>query len=274
MGAAPFQLIGASDGPLAVYFHGAPGGPQEALRFDDAARQAGVRLALADRVRIAPGETGEAYWAALAGAVDHLAAEGPVSLVGFSIGAFAALQVAGRIRTPPCSVDLVSAAGPLESGDFLDAMAGAPVFRLARVPRGVFAAVVAAQGALVRLIPDTVVRTLFQGVTGAEAALAGDRAFRAEVAGLLALSYGADRDGFVRDLQLYVQPWAGSLAQLRGPARLWHGSADTWTPPAMAERLVQLLPQGSGLAGVAGQGHFSTLFETMPGILQRVGRGA
>lgn len=271
MSGAPFQLGGAAEGPLAVYVHGAPGGAQEAARFDAEAARCGVRLAAVERAHVAPGLDGEAYWRALAAAVDDLASDGSVTLIGFSVGAFVALQISVRLRVAASSVCLVSPAGPLESGPFLAQMAGAPVFRLAQGRRGVFAGVVAAQGLLVRLAPGAVLRMLFAGSAQAEAALAADPAFRAWLIGLLRRSYGADRAGFVRDLQLYVRPWADSLAGVRGPVRIWQGEADTWTPPAMAERLAQLLPAGATLERRPGLGHFTTLFDAMPEILRRTG---
>jgi pimeloyl-ACP methyl ester carboxylesterase len=263
--------MGAAEGPLCVYFHGCPGAPAEAAWFEAAARDAGVRLVALHRSLVAPGAAGGAYFEALAAEVDALSGGVAVRLIGFSLGGFVALQTALRLTSPVSRLDLVSPAGPLESREILDSMAGGPLFRLAmRSPR-LFRLTTWAQGLAVRMAPQTVLRGLFAGVRGAEADLAARPEFRASLADLLARSYGPTRAGYVRDILAYVRPWSCDLQGVRAPTRIWQGEADGWAPPALAAALAARLA-GAEVTLFPGLGHYSTLFEAMPTILGDIGR--
>lgn len=262
--------LGAAAGPLCVYFHGCPGAPAEAVWFDAAARDAGVRLVALDRGLVEPGAVGSAYFEALAAEVDALAGGSPVRLIGFSLGAFVALQTALRLGSSLSRLDLVSPAGPLEGGEVLDRMAGGSLFRLAmRSPR-LFRLTTWAQGLAVRMAPQTVVRGLFAGVRGAEADLAAKPEFRASLIDLLARSYGPARAGYVRDILAYVGPWSEDLEGAVLPARIWQGEADGWAPPALSAALAARLV-GTQVTLFPGLGHYSTLFAAMPIILGDLG---
>lgn len=259
---------GAAAGSLCVYFYGCPGGPAECAWFDAAARAAGVRLVALDRSAIAPGAVGGAYFDALAAEVDRLAAGAPVRLLGFSLGAFVALQVAIRLKAPIAGVDLVSPAGPLDSGEVLDSMAGGALFRLAMQSPTLFRLVTWAQGIAVGLAPLAVVRGLFARVRGAEAELAARPGFQASLITLLAWSYGPARAGYVRDILAYVQPWAADLARVSADVRIWQGEDDAWAPPALAASLAAALGGAPKVTLFPSLGHYSTLFEAAPPLLR------
>lgn len=262
------EFHGAAAGPLCVYFHGCPGGPGECAWLEAEARGAGVRLVALDRAAIAPRDAGAAYFSALAAEVDRLANGGPVRLLGFSLGAFVALQVAGRLKASIAQVDLVSPAGPIESDEMLRSMAGGAVFNLARRSPSLFRLVTAAQAIGMGLAPSAVVRALFAGARGAEADLAARPEFRALLAALLASSYGPGRAGYVRDVLAYVRPWASDLQRVSAPVRIWQGDADTWAPPALAAVLAARLPGTPAATLFPGLGHYSTLFEAAPMLLR------
>jgi pimeloyl-ACP methyl ester carboxylesterase len=61
-----------------------------------------------------------------------------VDVVGFSIGSFIALQTFRYMTNGVGSLHLVSAAAPLEAGDYLVTMAGKQVFKLAKVVPALF----------------------------------------------------------------------------------------------------------------------------------------
>ena len=98
-----------------VYFHGMPGAPAE---LDWCGGGAARRFAAApDRNR--PGCCAPA---ALAPAITAAVPAGPLVLVGFSLGACAALQTAPLLGARVAALHLVSPAAPLQLGDFLPDM--------------------------------------------------------------------------------------------------------------------------------------------------------
>ena len=177
---------------------------------------------------------------------------GPLHLVGFSLGAACALRLAALAPDRVARVTLVSAAAPLELGDFLPDMAGAAVFRAAR-SHAQLSALTTVQSTLARLSPALFARLLARGADAEEAALLQTPALRRA----LAEGLTRNRKAYLRELAAYVQPWARHLPHVRAPVALVHGRADRWAPPAMAEALATALPQ----AGLHWHetGHFGTL---------------
>lgn len=263
---------GADAGPLAVYFHGAPGAPEEIARFDDVARSCGVRLLGLDRGQLGLALSDEERFRALAEAVTAHAAGAPAHLIGFSLGGFVALRTAPHLGRWAASLDLVSAAAPLELGSYLDDMAGKPVFTVGRQSPGMLRLLTAFQGLLAKRAPSRLFALLFASAAGGDAALADEPAFRAEMADTLSRGLNAGRAGYVSDVLAYVQPWAGRLAEVRTPTRIWHGAADTWSPLAMASALAEGLPGQIRPQIAPGLSHYSCLYDAMPQILTRIGR--
>ena len=232
-----------------LYLHGLPGSGAEL-------RLAGVTLPVLRRE--APS------FAQLALALP----EGPLHLVGFSLGVACALRLAVLIPEKVARLTLISAAAPLEMGDFLPDMAGAAVFRAAR-SHGRLSALTAVQSTLARMSPGLFSRLLFQGADAADRALfeAPDSAEILRTA--LKDGLTTHKAVYLRELAAYVQPWAHHLPLLRQPVTLHHGTQDRWAPPAMAEALASTLPDAT-LHWHADLGHYSTLKAAlgreMPGL--------
>lgn len=271
MGSALVHAYGADSAPLAVYFHGAPGGPGECARFDGVARACGVRLACIDRSVVAADLEGEPYFQTLAREVDALAGGAPVTLIGFSLGAFVALRTAPHLAGRIASIHLISAGAPLESGDFLDGMAGKAVFRMAaRSPR-LFRRLSRFQGWLAAHAPGVLFRMLFATATGRDRDLARDEGFRSEIGAVLKGALACGAGGYVRDVETYVRPWATRLAEVTADTHLWHGAEDNWAPATMAHRLQALVPGVSRIEIMPGLSHYSCLFQAVPRILAEIG---
>ena len=262
-----FQTFGAATGPLFVYLHGSPGGPAECAHFDGLARAAGVRLACLDRGRVELSLSGEAYFRAVAQAIDGLAGAEPFSLIGFSMGTFVALRAAPYLTSKVIATHLISSAAPLESGDFLNHMVGKAVFQMAQSSPDALRRLTRVQGWMTRFLPGLMIGALFNGAKGGDLALATDKAFRKWIARILAETTGPGEAGYLRDIGAYVTPWAEHLKAVPLPCQLWHGDEDNWTPPGMATVLSHLLPQISPIHRVAGASHYSTLIHAMPLIL-------
>jgi pimeloyl-ACP methyl ester carboxylesterase len=233
-----------------VYFHGLPGSAAELAGF-------GPELAV---------RTGGFHVAERSGDVAAMAARiaarfphGPLRLVGFSLGAAAGLRTAPYLGERVARIDLVSPAAPLQLGDFLSGMAGAPVFRAALAGRVPFAALTFAQAQVARLAPEHMAAALMAKAKGEDRALAADPCFLASLAQSLRHSLIDNRLAYADEIRAYVGDWRAELAKVHQPLRIWQGSADDWTPPAMAEALAAALPCRPQVTLLPGLSHFTTL---------------
>ena len=246
--------------PATLYFHGLPGSAAELAGFgpDIAARAAGFHVAArgGDFARLAA-QTAAQF------------PDGPLRLVGFSLGAAAALRVAPHLGERVERIDLVSPAAPLQLGDFLGQMAGAPVFRAALAGRVPFAALTFVQAQVARLAPEKLAAALMAKARGEDRALATDPRFTSALAQSLRHSLLGSRAAYTAEIRAYVADWRDHLAQVRQPVAIWQGSEDDWTPPAMAEALAAALPQRPEVTMLQGLSHFSTLRAYLEGAAQQ-----
>ena len=142
---------------LYVYFHGQPGSPEElSLVRADGWRRAEA-LYVPNRAAEHPRLTLPDYLDRLTQTSLERRPQGPVRLVGFSLGGVIAIEAGLRlIAASPAmdvSLDLISTPAPLSRGDFLPAMAGGIVFSLARRAPPLFGLLTSLQGGLSRLAP-------------------------------------------------------------------------------------------------------------------------
>lgn len=258
-----------SEGRLLVYFHGAPGSPLEAEVLRESATAHGLRVLCQDRFAIDAHQHGEAYFRALADNIVAQAQGQQVDVVGFSIGAFVALQVCRRIPDHVRCLHLVSPAAPLEGGDFLDDMAGKIVFQLARNTPWLFQLLSYWQSLLARLAPALLFSTLFASAQAADKTLANATGFRKRISEVLVQCFRARVAGYLRDVRAYVQPWHADLKEVNVATQLWHGEADNWSPIAMSEYLNQQLPHVAGFTRMPGLSHYSCLYAAAPEICKQ-----
>ncbi len=236
--------------PVTLYFHGLPGSAAELASFgpEIAARARGFHVAPRG------GDVAQ-----LANRIAARFPDGPLVLVGFSLGAAAALRVAPHLAERVARIDLVSPAAPLQLGDFLGGMAGAPVFRAALAGRAPFAALTLVQAQVARLAPVRMASALMAKAKGEDRALAVDPRFIAALAQSLRHSLLADRAAYMAEIRAYLRDWRTELARVHQPVSIRQGSEDDWTPPAMAVALAKALPDCAGLQTEPGLSHFSTL---------------
>lgn len=241
--------------PVRLYFHGLPGSAAELAGFGpEIAAKAGAFDVVARH-----GAAGEGYFPRLAASIAARFPAGLLHLVGFSLGAAAALRVAPHLGERVERIDLVSPAAPLQLGDFLGQMAGAPVFRAALAGRAPFAALTFAQAQIVRIAPQKMAAALMVKCKGADRELAANARFIAALAQSLRYSLIDSRPAYTAEIRAYVGDWRAELAQVHQPARIWQGNADDWTPPAMAYALADALPYCAEVEMLEGLSHFSTL---------------
>jgi len=261
-----FSQFGTADGQPVIYFHGMPGSPDECEIFDLHGKQHQLTVICYDRSTIAPRLQGDAYYQCIADEIAQTVGDKPVDFIGFSIGAFVALQVCRAMNGQVRSLHLVSAAAPLDAGNFIDAAAGKAVFRLAQNHRSAFLRLARVQGWLASRFPGLLLRILFSSTAGEEKALAEDKTFRTATTKTLKTCFKRDSLGYARDIIAYVQPWKATLADISVDTHIWHGAEDNWSPVAMADYLTSALPGCSNITLLDGLSHYSCLYRTVPTI--------
>jgi len=180
-----FSQFGSDIGKTVIYFHGAPGAPEECAIFDLYAKERGLTFICFDRFSGDYSTAGDAYYQFLARQISKQAAGKKVDVIGFSIGAFIALQTCRYLGNGVRSLHLISAAAPLDAGGFLDDMAGKRVFQLAKTAPTLFVLLSYWQGLLALLFPNTLFRLLFASAAGDDKALSVDREFQSGITQVL-----------------------------------------------------------------------------------------
>lgn len=249
--------------PLVVYLHGVPGSSAELHLIGAVDRP--TNILAPDRFAVAYDPNSDLAFDQLAREIAEKHPTRQFTLVGFSLGSFVALQLARRLGARVDSINLISATAPLESGDFLDSMAGEAVFRTARRSPRLFGLMATAQAILARATPGVLFSALFRNAAGADRALAKDPAFRSIVEAMLQTSLGRDTAQYRREIGAYVQPWADLLPEIRVRTTLWHGDEDNWSPFAMALALKDALPNAR-LIPLPGCSHYSAVIHSFPEI--------
>jgi len=266
-----FSQFGSDNGKIVIYFHGAPGAPEECAIFDLYAKEQGLTFICFDRFSGDYSIAGEAYYQLLAQEISKQAAEKQVDVVGFSIGAFIALQTCRYLGNGVRSLHLISAAAPLDAGDFLEAMAGKQVFQLAKTFPVLFVLLSYWQGLLALFFPNALFRLLFASAVGGDKALSVDHAFQSGIAKVLRSCFIGRVQGYVRDIKAYVQPWKDTLSGIGINTHIWHGAEDNWSPVAMAEYLASAIPGCTSTEIFNGLSHYSCLYRAAPEICRQLG---
>lgn len=237
--------------PSTCYFHGLPGSAAE-LRLLN--RDAGPKIEVIHPLDFRRFE----------GAEPSL---GKVRIVGFSLGAFSALRLAALKPQWVKELILISPAAPLETGEYLHRMAGAPVFKTAKNSKLGFAALTAIHSVLAAVTPRLLLRQIFAESCDKERALLNDPVFVSILIDGLKNSLGANASLYRKTVRSYVGPWADDLKAVRCHCRIFHGERDNWAPMEMAKAIADGLPSEPELIIEEGLGHYSTLAKTLPSVL-------
>lgn len=239
-----------------VYCHGLPGSPAELQALGTPLPH---RLVALDRL----GRREETYESRALSAFDALGFQGEANLIGFSLGAMAAIHIAARRPAQMRKLVLISPAAPLQHGDFLPGMAGRPVFEAAMRGGASLRLISSAQWMTSWLAPSAMVGLMFRTGPGAERRLAELPNFRDEIARGIRLCTGRAYAAYRDELRAFVCPWQSVVDEVACPVEIWHGDADNWAPLAMAQALRARLGGRASLTVREGLGHYSTLAEAV-----------
>jgi pimeloyl-ACP methyl ester carboxylesterase len=265
-----FSQFGSDHGKTVIYFHGAPGAPEECAIFDLYAKEQGLKFICFDRFHGDYSIAGDAYYQLLAQQILKHAAGKKVDVVGFSIGAFIALQTCRYLGNGVRNLHLISAAAPLDAGDFFEAMAGKQVFQLAKTAPILFVLLSYWQGVLALLFPNALFRLLFASAVGGDKALSVDHEFQSSITKILRSCFIGRIQGYVRDIKTYVQPWKDTLSGIGVSTHIWHGAEDNWSPVSMADYLQSAIPDCVSTE-FSGLSHYSCLYRAAPEICRQLG---
>jgi pimeloyl-ACP methyl ester carboxylesterase len=261
-----FSQFGSDNGRIVIYFHGVPGAPEEGRIFDRDGKAHDLRFICFDRFAINSSLNGESYYKRLAEEISKISKGNPVDFIGFSIGAFIALQTYCHMANHVKCLHLVSAAAPLETGDYLETMAGKQVFQLAKAFPTVFLLLSYGQSLLAWIYPKALFRMLFASAAGEDKTLADDSQFQSSLIKILRICFMNHVRGYARDIGGYVQPWKSTLTDISVDTHIWHGAEDNWSPTLMASYLKSSIPGWTSTKVFSGLSHYSCLYRAAPEI--------
>jgi pimeloyl-ACP methyl ester carboxylesterase len=256
-----YAEYGMADGRPLLYFHGLPGSRIEARLLHEAAAHLGLRLIAVDR----PGIGGSDYLVGrrisdwpddVKALTDALGCE-HIAILAISGGAPYALACAAKIPERLTAVTIVGGIAPLDGAAFAAlrgfSRIGLRLARLGPVFAQLFVGVCAwglrrdALGAI-----DWVTRH----APPADRAVLTQPRVRCALAESFAEAARRGSRGPSRDLVLLTRPWDFPLADVRIPASLWYGEADTVVPVALGRDLVDRLA-ACRAHFLPGEGHYS-----------------
>lgn len=255
-----FTELGASDGPVTFYFHGAPGGRLELVTLDDAFAAVGVRVITPDRPGYGgstpvPGRTTASWADDVRALADHLGI-GRFAVMGLSSGGPYAVACAAVLGDRVCGA--VIAAGNTEMS-WPDAADGYLQSELDIMAMDDEDAAVA--WCLEHYGADG------SGFFAGDMDLGStDNAFLADEANMTAL-FTAMADafrqgvvGYAHDITVQGRPWSFDPAAITAPTLVVHGADDHLVPIAHSRHTASLIP-GAELRIIEGRGHLSLPLE-------------
>lgn len=190
-----------------------------------------------------------------------------VHVIGFSLGAMAAIKIAAQHHNKVSMMSLIAPAAPLELGNFLPGMAGRVVFQTASRSALQFRALTALQKISVRLSSKFVIQSMFKGSPESEAALLQHSDFKESLLAGFKDSYGKNQKAYRSEIHDYMKSWAYHLESINCPVKIYHGASDNWAPVDMAYALKDKIPSKVDVIEYRGLGHFSTLRKALPLVI-------
>ncbi len=267
-----FVESGNIDGRTVIYFHVAPGSPEEISIFDEHAKKHKLHIICYDRFSIDSSLQNEAYYKYLASVIIDKANGGMVDIIGFSIGCHAAIETSLYLKGTVRELHLISAAAPLDAAEFINSMAGKMVFSMAMKYPTIFTLLSYWQTILAKIAPNVLFKMLFASAAGKDKELSKTSAFIGYATPLLTHCFNPNVKGYIREINQYVSPWKESVLKCNVNTHIWHGTSDNWSPVSMAKYLKENMPFASSLELMAGLSHYTCLYAAAPKICSQLER--
>ena len=263
---------GNSEGKTVIYFHGAPGAPEECAIFDRFAKENNLNIVCYDRFSINSSLKNQAYYQKLADAIIDKANGQQVDLIGFSIGCHAAIETSLYLQGKIRNIHLISAAAPLDAANFLDGMAGKMVFLMAMKHSTAFTLLSYWQALLAKLLPSVLFKMLFASAAGKDKELSKTSAFIGYATPLLTHCFKFNVKGYIREINQYVSPWKESALKCNANTHIWHGTSDNWSPIDMANYLKDNISGPTTLETMQGLSHYTCLYAAAPKVCNQLAK--
>ena len=123
---------------------------------------------------------------------------------------------------------------------------------------------------LAKISPRLLLKLLFTGAGGKDPELLQQADTQVWLADIQRACFKHGTRSYVRDVNLYVEPWATELDSVTAAVRLWHGDADNWAPIAMSSYLQEHLRNAHAVIRCAEQAHYSCLLENAEAVMATV----
>jgi pimeloyl-ACP methyl ester carboxylesterase len=261
-----FLQYGNPEGKTVIYFHGAPGAPEEGSIFDEHAKKHNLNIVCYERFSIDSSLQGQDYYKYLANIIIDKANGGKVDVIGFSIGCHAAIETSLYLENIVREMHLISAAAPLDASDFLNGMAGEMVFSIAMKHPAIFTLLSYWQTLLVKIAPSILFKMLFSSAMGEDKSLSKTAEFKDYMNPILIRCFNTNVKGYIREIKQYVTPWKGSVQKCSVNTHIWHGASDNWSPASMAKYLKEAMSTSTSLTLMTGLSHYTCLYAAVPRI--------
>lgn len=251
---------GASDGPLVVYFHGAPTSRLDLIGMEESFRALGVRVVSPDRPGYGrssprPGRGFNDWPEDVAALVDHLGVD-RFAVMGASSGGPYVVACAALLPGRIAGAGVV--AGVTDMG-WPGAWEGVEVREATLMRLG-------DEAAAVRWCEEHFgsdgSRFFETGgeMAPADVALLGDEAIAAGFIATIGEAFRQGVGGLAQDVTVQGRPWPFDPLVITAPTRVLHGQADTLVPIAHGRHTADVIP-GASLVTFPDHGHLSIFTE-------------
>jgi pimeloyl-ACP methyl ester carboxylesterase len=252
--------LGSQDGPLVIYFHGAPASRLDLVAYDEAFAGLDVRVVCPDRPSYGtsspqPGRQLQDWPGDIAALADHLSRE-RFAVTGISSGGPYTIVCAALL---PGRVSAAAVVGGITELSWPEALDGYDELWLE----------VARLGDEVKAkewcdeqfgVDGSCLREGVPELAPADYAFLEDPAHRGPRSASFGEAFRQGTGGFAQDCTIEGRPWAFDPSSIEVPVRVLHGQEDTLAPLAHARHNVELIP-GAVLEILPGHGHLSMLSE-------------